>query len=148
MSTYSQIYLHIIFATKKRIPALAEPAAKELHRYIAGIIKEKGCMPFEINGDHDHVHLLTGIRQHMAPSDFVRDIKTSASLWIRKTGIFPAFEGWQDGYGVFSVSYSNTDKVAAYIRGQKTHHEKISSREEMRRFLEAHGIEYNPEYFA
>ena len=81
-----------------------------------------------------------------AASDFVRDIKTSTSLWIGKSGILPAFTGWQDGYGVFSVSHSNRGKVAEYIRGQKTHHEKISSREEMRQFLEAHGIEFEAKY--
>jgi hypothetical protein len=37
--------------------------------------------------------------------------------------------------------------VAAYIRKQKKHHQNLSTREEMRRFPEAHGMEFDPEYF-
>ena len=32
--------------------------------------------------------------------------------------------GWQDGYGVFSVSKSKVPNVIEYIKNQRKHHER------------------------
>ncbi len=37
---------------------------------------------------------------------------------------------WQEGYGYFSHSHSELDKVIKYIRNQKEHHAKTSFKEE------------------
>ena len=48
---------------------------------------------------------------------------------------------WQDGYGAFSVSVSNTATVAGYIRNQEQHHRKMTFEEEYRALLKKHGFD-------
>lgn len=53
---------------------------------------------------------------------------------------------WQDGYGAFTVSYSNIEQVRRYITNQEQHHRRMTFQEEFVQFLERHGIEYDPRY--
>lgn len=53
---------------------------------------------------------------------------------------------WQTGYGAFSVSPSLVEKTRRYIRNQETHHRAKSFQQEYVDFLEASGVEYDPEY--
>jgi hypothetical protein len=48
---------------------------------------------------------------------------------------------WQEGYGGFSVSVSNTATVAKYIRDQQLHHRKMTFEQEYRALLKKHGID-------
>jgi mono/diheme cytochrome c family protein len=57
----------------------------------------------------------------------------------------PAF-AWQEGYGVFSVSESQRDKVVTYINNQHSHHAKKSYREELVELLHAHGVSYDERF--
>ena len=53
---------------------------------------------------------------------------------------------WQQGYGCFSVSEGNADKVRQYILQQDSHHRKITFQEEYRTFLIRHGVEFDERY--
>jgi putative transposase len=53
---------------------------------------------------------------------------------------------WQDGYGAFSVSESNTEDVIHYIRDQEKHHRRRTFEEEYVEFLKRHRIEFDPKY--
>jgi hypothetical protein len=53
---------------------------------------------------------------------------------------------WQAGYGAFSVSASNMDRVRAYILDQEAHHRKMGFQDEFRRLLKKHKIEYDERY--
>jgi len=77
----------------------------------------------------------------------VRKIKTNSSRWNHDTYADPHGFAWQSGFGVFSVSESATDDVAAYIREQERHHRRLPFAEELRLLLEKHGIDYDPEHY-
>lgn len=47
---------------------------------------------------------------------------------------------WQEGYGAFSVSASQTGDVIRYIKNQAPHHAKKSFEQEFLEFLERYGI--------
>lgn len=53
---------------------------------------------------------------------------------------------WQDGYGIFSVSSSKVSVVEKYIRNQAAHHEKTTYNNELRKFFEEYGIDFNERY--
>jgi len=73
----------------------------------------------------------------------VEEIKTSSSKWAKTQGrAFVNFR-WQNGYGGFSVSPAETEKVAEYIAQQERHHRAVTFQEEYRRLLESHGIEFD-----
>ena len=53
---------------------------------------------------------------------------------------------WQDGYGAFTVSKSNIPDVAAYIRGQREHHQSRSYLKAYLALLNKHEIQYEVRY--
>ena len=111
MSTFTQIYYHIVFSTKNREPVLLADNRDHLFRYTWGILKNKDCHLYRIGGVEDHVHILTSLHPAIALADLVKEIKTSTSSWIKDENIFPGFTHWQDGYGAFTVSHSDKDAV-------------------------------------
>ena len=146
MSTYTQVYYHLVFSTKERVPALLAEKREGLFRYTWGILKNKDCHLYRINGVEDHVHILTGIHPSLCISDLVKEIKISTNKWIKEGGVFPAFTHWQDGYGAFTVSHSDKDVLIEYIKNQQEHHRKVSFREELKELLVRHGIQFDERY--
>lgn len=146
MSTFTQIYYHLVFSTQDRVPALTADNRDKLFRYTWGILKNKDCHLYRIGGVDDHVHILTTVHPTIALADLVRDIKTATSAWIKDEGVFPAFTHWQDGYGAFTVSHSDKDAVIEYIKAQEEHHKQISFKDELREFLVKHGVKFNEKY--
>ena len=144
--TYSQIYLQVVFAVKGRENLISPKWRDELHKYIAGIIKNKEQKPIIVNGMRDHIHLFIGLRPSMAISDLVRDIKNNSSNFINEKRWVMGRFSWQEGYGVFSYSHSQIETVYNYILNQEEHHLKKTFREEYIDFLERFEIEYNKKY--
>jgi REP element-mobilizing transposase RayT len=79
MTSYRQILYHIVFRTKAGSKTLPLKYNKELFKYIWGIIKNKKCHLYRINGMEDHIHILSDLHPSIALADFVRDIKTASS---------------------------------------------------------------------
>src|SRR5262245_34790096 len=83
-NTYSQIYIHIVFAVEGR-QNLIEPARNnELQKYVTGILTGQKQKLIAINNMPDHVHILIGLKPDMALSDLVGDIKTGSSNFINR----------------------------------------------------------------
>jgi len=145
-NTFTQLYVHVVFATKVRLNLIKPEYQKQMYEYMAGIIKNSGNHPILINGMPDHVHLLFRYKPVSNLSDLVKDIKSGVSLHINQNGwVIGKFE-WQSGYGGFSVSRSMVDKVYHYIENQEKHHEKKSFTEEFIELLKAHDVEYDKRY--
>jgi len=146
MSTFSQIYYHIVFSTKNRERVLLAEKREALFRYIWGILKNKECHLYRINGVEDHLHLLTSLHPTVCLADLVREIKTSTAKWIKTERVFPGFGHWQDGYGAFTVSHEHKDAVIDYIKNQQEHHKHTTFLEEYRQFLIKAGIQFDERY--
>jgi REP-associated tyrosine transposase len=52
---------------------------------------------------------------------------------------------WGRGYGAFSVSHSDVDRVARYIANQEEHHRKRTYAEEFEIFVKRYGLEWRDE---
>jgi putative transposase len=146
MSTYTQIYYHIVFSTKDREPVLAANRREDLYRYTWGIIKNKKSHLYRINGMEDHLHIFASLHPSVCLADFVKDIELGSGWWIKENSVFPGFSHWQDGYGAFTCSTEDKDRVIEYIRAQQEHHKRESSQEEIRRLLIEAGIEFDEQY--
>jgi len=147
MSSYRQILYHIVFRTKNSKKTLKHEFIRELFAYIMGIIKNKNCFLYRINGIEDHIHILSDLHPRIALADYIRDIKSSSSLWLKQSGKFPHFSGWADGYAAFTVGWADKAKVITYIKYQQEHHKKESLEEELKRFLKDYGIHYDEKFF-
>ena len=118
----------------------------ELHKYISGIITNKGQKSIIVNGVSDHVHIFVGLKPAMAISDLVRDIKNNSSNFINDRKWVKGKFSWQEGYGAFSYAHSQIEHVYQYIANQEEHHKKKTFKEEYLDFLQKFDIEYNEKY--
>ena len=148
MSSYRQILYHLIFRTKDSRKTLAQDHSRELYAYILGFIKNNNGFLYRINGIEDHLHILCDLHPSIALANYMRDLKTSSSMWLKQSGQFPEFEGWADGYAALTYSWKDKDMIVNYIKNQQGHHKKESFEEELRRLLKEHGIEFDEKYFS
>ncbi len=147
MSSYRQILYHLIFRTKNSRKTINQEHAKELYAYIMGFIKNKDCFLYRINGMEDHLHILCDLYPKIALADYMRDLKTSSSVWLKQTGKFSAFEGWADGYAALTYSWEDKGLIINYIKNQQEHHKKESFEDELKRLLREHGIDVDERFF-
>lgn len=146
MSTYSQIYIQIVFGVKHRDALISPKWEDELYKYITGIIQQKGQKVLAINGTVDHLHILIGMKPTCNLSDLVREFKKASSVFIREKRFCPFKFEWQEGFGAFSYSHSALENVIRYIDNQKEHHRKSTFKEEYIQFLDKFKIDYKSEY--
>ena len=144
--TYSQIYIQVVFAVRHRNALIQVSWEDELYKYISGIVRGKEQKLICINGMHDHIHLLLGMRPTCCLSDLVREIKKSSNDFVNEKGFSKYQFDWQKGFGAFSYGHSQLDKVIAYIHGQKEHHKKQIFRQEYLGLLKKFNIEHKEEY--
>ncbi|MEO6392288.1 MAG: IS200/IS605 family transposase [Pyrinomonadaceae bacterium] len=142
--SYTKLLYHIVFGTKDRIPYLNSAWRDDMHAYLGGETRGLKGTAFEVGGIEDHVHLLAHIPPTIALADFMSKLKANSSGWAkRKTG--RPFV-WQPGYGAFTVSESEAEKVKHYIRRQEEHHQKVDYREEFLSLLHENAIEFEEQY--
>ncbi len=139
--SYTNLLYHVVYATKDRAPLITSTLKPRLHQYLGGIVNGLGCIPIEINGVSDHVHLLVKLRPTISVSDFLSKLKANSSGWAKRQtkGRF----GWQVRYGAFTVSESQVEHVRAYIRNQGKHHQKFSFEVEFKALLKSHRIDFD-----
>jgi REP element-mobilizing transposase RayT len=146
MSSYKQIIYHLVFGTKKRSLSIRDEHCLELYKYIWGIVKNKNCVLYQINGDKDHIHLPTDLNPMISLASFVHDVKIASSKWLSDNPNFPNWQGWAKGYGAFTCSLKEKPVLMQYIKNQKEHHQKEDFLTEYKRLLIEHGIEFKEEY--
>ena len=145
-NTYTQIYLQIAFAVEGRASVIPSANKEELHRYLTGIVTNRGQKLIAINSMHDHVHILVGLKPDLALSDLVRDVQAGSSKFINERHWVAGRFTWQEGFGAFSYAHSQLSDVIRYIQNQEQHHATRSFGDEYREFLERFAVEYDPRY--
>ncbi len=145
-NTYTQIYLHVVFAVSGRGCVIGAERREELQKYITAIVTRQGQKVVAIYFRPDHTHVLLGLKPDARPSEVVGDIKTGSTNHINEQHWIGCRFSWQTGYSAFSVSHSHLARVANYIGGQESHHRRRSFREEYVRFLERHGVSFDQKY--
>jgi REP element-mobilizing transposase RayT len=146
MSTYTQILYQIVFSTKYRAHSLIKEHRAELFQHMWGLLKNKRCHLYRINGVEDHLHILTHLHPSIALADLVKDLKLSSSKLIKETNLFPQFNGWQDGYGAFTYSIGAKNNLIQYIKNQEEHHKTKTFLDEYIELLKEHDIEFDEKY--
>jgi putative transposase len=99
--TFSQVYIQVVFAVKRRENLIDKRWKDELYKYIAGIIVGKDQKSIIVNGAADHVHCFIGLKPSMSISDLIREVKNNSSKFINDKGFVKGKFQWQEGYGVF-----------------------------------------------
>ena len=146
MGSYTQLNYHVVFATKYRKRVIADPVQESMYQYIGGIIRDFNGSLDCVGGIEDHIHLLVSIPPKIAVSDAIRSIKSNSSRWVNEQEWSNRTFEWQKGYGAFTVSYSQMDRVRAYIANQELHHRKLTFQEEYIELLTKHDLHFELKY--
>jgi putative transposase len=83
-NTYTQLYIHFVFAVKYRASLLSENWDERLRLYISAIVQNHDHKMLAINNMPDHLHMLVGLNPKQAISDLIRQVKTDSSTWINE----------------------------------------------------------------
>ena len=144
--SYRQLYYHIVFCTKSGKPTLPETYREELYKYLWGVVRNKGCKLYQINGFSEHIHLFSDLHPSLAMANYIKDLKVTSSIWLKQQEHFKSFDAWAEGYAAFPISHNDRNKVIAYIKNQKEHHRKENFIDEYKRLLLEFGIAYEEKY--
>lgn len=143
--SYSRCWIHLIWGTLDREKVLNKTAAARVSRYLTQYA-EKEDIYMKINHvNADHVHALIDLPTALSIEKLVQLLKGSSSHWINSNDVITGKFAWGRGYGAFSVSHSNVDQVARYIADQEEHHRIRSFAEELKEFIDRHGLRWHEE---
>ena len=144
--SYTQILYQIVFGTKNNAPVLLKDRRSELFKYLHGILQNKNCHVYIINGVENHLHIVTHVHQSIAVADLIKDMKVASSKWIKQNSIFKGFTAWQIKYGAFTYSINDKDRLIKYVENLEERHKTLTYREEFIMLLKKHQIDYNEKY--
>lgn len=143
----SRIGIHLIFSTKERFPFLSDrQIRRDVHAYLASVLRSHDCETLIVNGTADHVHSLFALSRKHSISTVLREVKRTSSAWIKEISSPVRKFHWQNGYASFSVSQSHVGGVCRYIEEQERHHERKTFQDEYRSFLKKYEIKYDERY--
>lgn len=125
---------------------MLKPNRDQLYKYIWGILQNKRCHLYRINGVEDHLHIITHLHPSVALAGLIKDIKIASSLFIKEQSLFPDFVSWQEGYGAFTYSIKERERLINYVKNQEEHHKKSSFKEEFIALLNEHGVTFDEKY--
>jgi REP element-mobilizing transposase RayT len=137
--SYVSSMFHVVFSTKERMQLIRADLQPRLRDYLAAVARNHGVRVLAVGGTENHIHILIALSADAKLSDIVRTLKCNSSRWLRETK--PLFS-WQEGYGAFSVSPSQLERVKKYIANQDGHHHSRTFEDEFLAMLKAAKIEF------
>ena len=145
LHSYSRCWVHLIWGTLNRDRVLNKKAAAGLSRFLIEYAEEQAVY-MKINFvNPDHVHALIDLPTGFSIEKMVQLLKGSSSHWLNSSELIMGKFAWGRGYGAFSVSHSNVDSVARYIAEQEEHHRQRTFADELREFIDRHGLRWHDE---
>jgi len=143
----AKVLVQVVFSTKDRCPFPRDKAVREeLHRYQGGVLNHLDCSPIIVGGVEDQVHYPCGLSRTSCAVDMVKEVKRGSSLWLKTRSPDLQDFSWQNGYGIFSVGFSQIGSVRDYIAGHERHHQRVSLQDEFRRLLARYAIQFDERY--
>ncbi len=79
-------------------------------------------------------------------AEIMKKVKGSSSKWVNEQNKLVDRFSWQEGYGAFTVSESQTAAVIGYVKKQENHHRTLSFKDEFVLILKRHEVEYDERY--
>lgn len=139
---YTNIYIHLIWATKNRLPLLNTKAIRSaMKNHIWQNCKKNHIHLIITNCVEDHIHLLISLGREQTLSKTVQLIKGESSAWINKSNLLDTHFAWQREYMGISISHTHIERVKDYIAGQEIHHSTNPTESEFDYFSNKYGFE-------
>ena len=116
--SYSNAWLHLIWATLRRERTLNPIAARHVSQHLYSYAADKGIFMTVNHVNSDHVHAVVDLPTNTTIEDMLKMMKGESSHWINLHELTPGRFRWCQGYAAFSVSRSNLERVRDYIGNQ------------------------------
>jgi putative transposase len=131
MESCTEVFVHLVWSTKYRLPSITEDVKPSLHRLLVAKATQLGCAVLAVGGTADHVHVAVRLHSTVSVAKLAQEMKGASSFRIgRSHGRPGARLWWQAGYGAFSFAARDAERVVEYIERQREHH---AAREAVRR---------------
>jgi REP element-mobilizing transposase RayT len=121
---YTQLYLHLVWATWNRWPFITPEVREVVYPAIQAEAKKVGADLVAIGGIEDHVHVLTRLPTTITIANLVQKLKGSTSHLITQEIRPGETFKWQGGYGAFTVSKRSLPRARDYVLKQQHHHSR------------------------
>jgi REP element-mobilizing transposase RayT len=115
---------HIVLGTEDQRPLISPGLKIGLYSLFAEIVEERNGVLRGVGGIPNHVHLLVRLPPSELVSDMVGALKAESLQWAR--GLDGNELGWEEGYGVFSVSKAQAPSVLTLLADQERRHVRRS----------------------
>ena len=124
---------------------LDKRAAAEVSVNLSEYALEKGIYMKVNYFNADHTHALIDLPTKLSIEQVIQLLKGSSSHWINQNRLVKGRFAWGRGYGAFSVSHSDVERVCKYIANQAEHHRKRTFEDEYQLFVKRYGLEWRDE---
>jgi putative transposase len=124
--TFWRCHYHIVWTTLNRASVLTPERESIVARCIASVADDKSVILHAFGMVSDHVHIAASIPPNIAMSDIIKTIKGSSSHQLRGSvdAMGQSWPGWQGEFGVPTFGDQSFERVVAYVRDQKQHHDE------------------------
>ncbi|MDZ7743432.1 MAG: transposase [Bacteroidota bacterium] len=143
--TFTQLFIHLVFGPQLHCLLSKREERLEVFKFMSGTLNSMGHKSLAVNGMPDHVHVLFSLKPDVSVSETVKEVKRSSTRFIKRNKIIKDYS-WQAGFGAFSYSRSQIDKVIKYMMNQEVHHGSRSFKSEYIELLDRFNVGYNSNY--
>ena len=131
--TYTEIYYHLVWATKKREAMIVPEMETTLYVSIKAACRDSGATILALNGMPDHVHLACVLPTTVAVASLLNKVKGSSAHLINHLPGGRHALAWQPGYGALTFARRDLKRIMGYIQNQQQHHQEGTLSESMER---------------
>lgn len=107
----------------------------ELCKHIRDFTISENIQLLNINGHHEHMHVLLSILPEQNVSTLINLIKGESAFWANKNMKWTETFSWQFDFFAASISQSHMEKVHHFIDNQEKLHQKKTFEEEYNKFI-------------
>lgn len=139
--TAGMMLIKTVFSTREQQLLITPSIEPLLYDKISKILFDECYSPaLIIGGDVEHAHILFVQARDRSIDFIVNRVKDESSKFIRKWS--PDF-AWQETYAAFSVGRGEDEVEKDYIRRQKEIHKTLCYKDEFRKLLDDHNMQYD-----
>jgi len=133
---HHRLLYHVVWSVKDRQPLIVPDIKRPLYEMLTVEIRKNCIQLIELGGIEDHTHVLMRCAPNHYIPKILKQIKGSSSHFVNHD-IKPDFYfQWQRGYGIFSISRWDLNKIRNYIKNQKEHHDLHTIIEDLEKYCE------------
>ena len=117
------IYFHLVWSVRDDSSPISKEIERPIFRCIVSQIHKLNCQVLAINSVPDHIHLVVKVRSTVSIANLVKQAKGVSAKFTNDQLNPESYFRWEAGYGAFTISRWDLERIINYVRRQKDHHQ-------------------------